>query len=142
MASGFHEDYVNTVLSAVMKYNATGTRTYNASNALIIAADPWIGLLDVAWTSAANMSTNEVTGGSYARQQAVFAAVAAGTTDNDANIDYTSMPAVPIRAVAVCATTTELTDDAIVGGDLTAIKTTNSGDTFRIAAGDLDVTLT
>jgi len=144
MASSFHDDYKSTILSAVMKYNATGTRTYDASNALIIAADPWIVLLDLAtgWTSAINASTDEVTGGSYGRQQAVFAAVAGGTTDNDANIDFVSMPACTVYSVAIAATTTELTDDLIIGGDLTASKVVNAGDTFRIPAGDLDVTLT
>ena len=144
MASSFHDDYKSTILSGVMKYNATGTRIYNGSNALIIAADPWICLLDLAtlWTSAINASTDEVTGGSYARQQAVFASVAGGTTDNDSNIDFTVMPACTVYSVGICATTTELTDDIIIGGDLTASKVVNSGDTFRIAAGDLDVTLT
>jgi len=143
MASSFHDDYVNTILSAVMKYNATGTRTYNASNALIIAADPSICLFDLAtgWTSAINCSTDEVTGGTYARQSAVFAAVAGGTTDNDAIIDFTLMPACTVYSVGICATATEGTDDCIIGGDLTASKACNAGDTFRIAAGDLDVTL-
>jgi hypothetical protein len=144
MASSFHTDYRSVILSAVMKYNATGTRTYNGSNALIIGADPWICLLDLAtlWTADINASTDEVSGGSYARQQAVFAAVVAGTTDNDSNIDFTSMPACTVYSVGICATTTELTDDIIIGGDLTASKVVNAGDTFRIAAGDLDVTLT
>jgi hypothetical protein len=144
MASSFHNDYDNIILSAVMKYNATGTRTYNGSNVLIIAADPWICLLKLAtgWTADINASVDEVTGGSYARQQAVFSAVAAGTTDNDANIDFVSMPAVTVYSVGICATTTELADDIIIGGDLTASKVVNAGDTFRISAGDLDVTLT
>jgi hypothetical protein len=144
MASGIHEDYVNTILDGILNYNASGTRIINASNSPIIAGDPWICLLGATWTVSINASTDEVTGGSgpYARQQAAFPASASGTADNDSNIDFAGMPADTIYAVGICATTTEGTNDIICGGDLTASKTTNAGDTFRIAAGDLDVTLT
>jgi len=144
MASGFHDDYVNTILDGILNYNAAGTRIINGSNNPIISADPWICLFDLGtgWTSAINCSTDEVSGGSYGRQQAAFAASASGTSDNDADIDFTVMPACTVYSVGLCATTTEGTDDCIIGGDLTASKTVNSGDTFRIAAGDLDVTLT
>ena len=140
----FHEDYINIILDGIMNAGEGGSGCYikNASGTNIISGDPWIGLLTADWTSSINMSTSEVTGGSYARQQAEFSASARGTTDNDSNIDFTSMPAVTVHAVAICATTTENADDAIIGGNLTAEKTCNSGDTFRIAAGDLDVTLT
>jgi len=134
MASGFHDDYVNAVLDGFL----------NAGAGVTLAADPYICLFDNAggWTSAINCSTDEVTGGSYARQQAAFAPSAGGTTDNDADIDFTLMPACTVYAVGICAADVETTDDCIIGGDLTASKTVNSGDTFRIAAGNLDVTLT
>jgi hypothetical protein len=144
MASGFHDDYVNIILNGILNYGAASYRIMNSGDAAIIAADPWICLLDLAtlWTSAINASTDEVSGGSYARQQAAFANSAGGTSDNDADIDFTVMPACTVYSVGICATTTEGTDDIIIGGDLTASKTVNAGDTFRIAAGDLDVTLT
>ena len=144
MASGFHNDYRDTILDGLLNYNAAGTRIINGANSPIIAADPWICLFDLlaGWSADINCSTDEVSGGSYARQQAAFAASASGTSDNDANIDFTLMPACTVYSVGLCATTTEGTDDCIIGGDLTASKVVNSGDTFRIGAGDLDVTLT
>ena len=84
---------------------------------------------------------NEVAGGSYARQASGgFAAAAGGTTDNDAIIDFTLMPAETMTHVGIWDAVTA--GNFLVGGALTADKTTNAGDTFRIAAGDLDVTLT
>ena len=134
--SGFHNDYVNAVLDGFL----------NAGSGVTLGADPWICLFDLAtgWDADINCSTDEVSGGTgpYARQQAAFSAAAAGTSDNDANIDFTGMPACTVYAVGICASTTEGTDDCIIGGDLTASKACNSGDTFRIAAGDLDVSIT
>lgn len=132
--SGFHNDYVNAVLDGFL----------NAGSGVTLGADPWICLFDLAtgWDPDINCSVDEVSGGSYARQQAAFSAAAGGTSDNDSNIDFASMPACTVYAVGICATTTEGTDDCIIGGDLTASKTVNSGDTFRIAAGDLDVSIT
>lgn len=83
----------------------------------------------------------EASGGSYARQASGgFAAAAAGTTDNDAIIDFTSMPAATITHVGIWDAVSA--GNFLIGGALSASKTTNAGDTFRIAAGDLDVTLT
>jgi len=84
---------------------------------------------------------NEVAGGSYARQASGgFAAAASGTTDNDAIIDFTLMPAETMTHAGIWDAVTA--GNFLVGGALAAGKTTNAGDTFRIAAGDLDVTLT
>ena len=84
---------------------------------------------------------NEVAGGSYARQASGgFAAAAGGTTDNDAIIDFTLMPAETMTHVGIWDAVTA--GNFLIGGALAANKTTNAGDTFRIAAGDLDVTLT
>ena len=46
-------------------------------------------------------STNEVAGGSYARQQADFNAASGGVTANAANIDFTNMPATTVMAWSV-----------------------------------------
>lgn len=83
---------------------------------------------------------NEVTGGSYARQSVSFNSASSKATSNSADIDFAGMPAVTVTHVAIW--------DASSGGtvwwegSLTAQKTTESGDTLRIPAGDLDVTLT
>lgn len=85
--------------------------------------------------------SNEASGGSYARQASGgFAAAAGGTTDNDAVIDFTSMPAETLTHVGIWDAVSA--GNFLIGGALSASRTTNAGDTFRIAAGDLDVTLT
>lgn len=101
-----------------------------------LAGDPYISLhtADPGETGA-----SEAAGGGYARQQAAFAAAAAGATQNSAIIDFTGMPAATITHVGVWDALAA--GNFLWGGALTAPKTTNAGDTFRIAAGDLDVTL-
>lgn len=69
---------------------------FNSGTGLAIAADPHVALFtaDPGETGA----SNEVTGGSYARQQAAFGAAASGTLSNSANIDFTLMPAATVVA--------------------------------------------
>jgi hypothetical protein len=87
-----------------------------------------------------NTGASEVTGGSYARQAGSFCAAASGALSNDANIDFTSMPAATVTHVGLWTAVSGGT--WIGGGALTASKTTNSGDTLRIATGDLDASIT
>lgn len=83
---------------------------------------------------------SESTGGSYSRKgPTVFSAAAAGTTSNTAQIDFTNMPASTITHVGLWDAATA--GNFLWGGALTASKTLNAGDTFRIAATDLDVSL-
>lgn len=85
---------------------------------------------------------NEVAGGSYARQSGGFGAAAAGAVSNTATIDFTNMPSATITYVGIWSSSTATASANFVwGGALTTNKTTNSGDTFRIAIGNLDVTL-
>lgn len=87
--------------------------------------------------------TNEVTGGSYARQQveeAGWNAASDGLVDNVNDIDFNDMPAVTVQAVAIW--------DAATGGNLewegplTSDKTTEAGDTLRFPVGDLNFQIT
>lgn len=82
---------------------------------------------------------DEAAGGSYARQSATFDVAASGATANSGTISFTSMPAATITHVGVWDAAS--TGNFLWGGALGQSKTTNSGDTFQIAAGDLDVTL-
>ncbi|HHB12213.1 MAG TPA: hypothetical protein ENK62_03325 [Chromatiales bacterium] len=82
---------------------------------------------------------NEVSGGSYARQSASFGSASAGTASNSATLSFTDMPAATITHVGLWDASTA--GNFLWGGALTASKTTNAGDTFQIAAGDLDVSL-
>lgn len=83
--------------------------------------------------------TNEVSGGSYARQSATFDVAASGATQNSAGISFTDMPAVTVAFVAIMDAAT--VGNVLFHGALSANKTLNSGDTFTIATGDLDVAL-
>ncbi len=82
---------------------------------------------------------SEVTGGSYVRQAGSFTAAAAGALDNDATIDFTSMPAVTVTHVGIWDASSA--GNFLWGGVLGASKVVNSGDTFRFPTGDLDITL-
>jgi len=85
---------------------------------------------------------NEVTGGAYARQSGAFGAAAAGAVANTATIDFTTMPAVTVTHVGIWDdSTATATTNFVWGGALTASKSVGAGSTFRIAIGDLDVTL-
>ena len=81
----------------------------------------------------------EVTGGSYARQAAAFDAAASGATQNTSNIDFTGMPAATTVAIALFDASTS--GNMLVYGGLTTNKTTDAGDTLRIATGDLDISI-
>lgn len=88
----------------------------------------------------ADTGANEVTGGSYARQLATFNSAATKATTNVANVDFALMPAVTVTHVGIWSASTVGT--FWWGGPLTASKVVPAGETFRISAADLDVTLT
>jgi hypothetical protein len=97
---------------------------------------PWISLHtgDPGETGA-----SEATGGSYVRQSASFDLAAAGATANTGAVTFTSMPSGTLTHVGVWDASSA--GNFLWGGSLTASKTLNTGDTFQINAGDLDVTL-
>lgn len=84
-------------------------------------------------------SGTEVTGGSYARQTATFAAASSGTIATNANITFTSMPS--------CTVTYWGIRDASTGGNLLASGAFNtptalaSGDTLTVTSGSLTISL-
>ena len=85
--------------------------------------------------------TNEVSGGSYARQLAGLSAPSDGASENASDITFPQATADwgTVRYVALM--------DAVSAGNvlmysqLDADKVINNGDTFKINAGDLDVTV-
>jgi hypothetical protein len=81
----------------------------------------------------------EVTGGSYAQQTVTLAAASSGVTTNSGAVSFTLMPSCTVVGV-------EIWDSAgspvrLWYGALTANKVVNAGDTFTIADGELDLTL-
>ena len=97
----------------------------------------YVALFTVAPTDTGGGT--EVTGGSYARQTATFTAASGGATSNSANIDFTGMPAATTVAIALFDNLTS--GNMLVHGTLTTNKTTDAGDTLRIATGDLDISI-
>ena len=95
------------------------------------------GLYTVAPTDST--AGTEVTGGSYARQAITFSAASGGATSNTGDVDFTGMPAATTVAVAIHTASTGGT--MLMYGTLTTNKTTDAGDTLRIATGDLDISI-
>jgi hypothetical protein len=108
-----------------------GTTSYT------MPADVYVALFTAAPSDAAGGT--EVTGGSYARQIATFTAASSGATSNDSNIDFTGMPAATTVAIGIFDAIT--TGNMLLYGTLTTNKTTDAGDTLRIATGDLDISI-
>lgn len=108
-----------------------GTTTFTKPSAV------YVGLFTVTPGEAGGGT--EVTGGSYARQTATFTAASSGATSNDANIDFTGMPAATVVAIGIFDALTS--GNMLLYGSLTTNKTTDAGDTLRIATGDLDISI-
>lgn len=108
-----------------------GTTTFTKPSAVYVA------LYTVAPTDAGGGT--QVTGGSYARQVATFTASSGGATSNDSNIDFANMPAATVVAVGIFDALTS--GNLLLWGTLTTNKTTDAGDTLRIATGDLDISI-
>ena len=81
----------------------------------------------------------QVTGGSYARQTAVFDAASSGATQNTTNIDFVNMPSCTVVAIGVFDALTA--GNLLVWGTLSSNKSLDAGDTLRVATGDLDISL-
>ena len=108
-----------------------GTASYT------MPTDVYVALFTVAPSDAGGGT--EVTGGSYARQVATFTAASSGATSNDTNVDFTGMPAVTTVAIGILDNITS--GNMLLYGTLTTNKTTDAGDTLRIATGDLDISI-
>lgn len=108
-----------------------GTTSYTMPNPVYLA------LYTVAPTDST--AGTEVSGGSYARQTVTFGAASGGTASNDANVDFSGMPACTVVAVAVLDASTS--GNMLVYGDLTANKSVDAGDILRISTGDLDISI-
>lgn len=101
-------------------------------------ADVYVALFTSSPTDAG--SGTEVTGGSYARQTATFASAASGTTDNDADVVFTGMPAATVTHFGIYDASTA--GNLLWWGAFAASKTTTSGDTLTIPAAGLVISET
>ena len=108
-----------------------GTATYTKPSSVYVA------LYTVIPTKTT--SGTEVTGGSYARQVATFTASSSGLSSNSGNVDFTSMPTCTVVAVGVFDSSTS--GNLLFFTALDTNKSVTNGDTFRIATGDLDISI-
>lgn len=85
--------------------------------------------------------TNEVSGGSYARQSAGLSAPSDGASSNASDITFPQATADwgTIKYVALMDVSSG--GNILMWSQLDATKVINNGDTFKINAGDLDVTV-
>jgi len=83
----------------------------------------------------------EVSGGSYARQTVTFSVASSGSTSNSADITYPQATADWGTIVAIGVLDNSTGGNLIAWGALTANKTVNNGDQFKIPAGNLTLTV-
>jgi hypothetical protein len=116
--------------NTIIDHNLRGT-AYTAPSAIYASlhtADP--GLI----------GSNEVTGGSYARQVVGLSAAAAKSTSNSAILSYVYMPSTNVLYAGLWHA--GFGGSFLMSGSLSASKIVNSGDTFQFQASNFVVTLT
>ena len=106
----------------------------------------YVGLfLNTSTNAAANLEagtlTDEVSGGSYARQSGAFSAASGGSASTSATITFPAASANwgTITHVAVMDALTS--GNVLFWGAVTTSKTIETGDTFQITSGNLTISL-
>lgn len=107
----------------------------NAANTF--SASRWLALYTVAPTDTA--TGTESTGGSYARKPVTFTSSSVGSSANILDVDFTNMPASTVVAVAVTDAVT--TGNILFYSTLVTSRILAAGDTLRVPAGGLTVSL-
>jgi hypothetical protein len=97
----------------------------------------YVGLFTVAPTDAGGGT--EVSGGSYARQPVTLTAASGGTATNSADIIFPTATANWGTIVAVGIFDASTGGNLLMHNSLTTSKTVNNGDTFKISAGNLNI---
>ena len=128
--AGSFSDYLEDKL---LKHAFTNT-TYTP------AATMYVGLYTAAPTDAGGGT--EVSGGSYARVSVSFSVSGTGTLcTNSAAVEFTAATASWGTIVAVGVFDASTAGNLLAWAELATNKTIDTGDIFRIPAGDLDITL-
>lgn len=88
-----------------------------------------------------NSGANEISGGSYARQSATFAAASGGSASTSATITFPAATASwgTISHISIYDASTA--GNLLFHGAVTTSKTIESGDTFQISSGNLTISL-
>ena len=106
-----------------------------------VSSDPYVSLHTGAPAETSTADGTEIVGGSYARKQVSWtkSGATSGALDNSKHAYFTNMPACTLTHVAIWDAAT--TGNQLWSGALTTSKVVNSGDSFELATGDIDVTL-
>lgn len=99
----------------------------------------YLALYTVAPTDAGGGT--EVSGGGYARQSVALDVASGGATANTSDITFPTATADWGTVVAVGIFDAEIGGNLLMWSNLDTSKTVNNGDTFKINAGDLDITV-
>jgi hypothetical protein len=86
-------------------------------------------------------SGTEVSGNGYARQSATFAAPSNGAASTDADVQFPQATGTQGTVTHFAIFDALTTGNMLYHGALTASKTIETGDVFKIATGNLTVTL-
>ena len=125
-------DYMENKIIEVMR-----ATTFTAAAAYVAL---FTSIATVAELEAGTL-TNEVSGGAYARQLAGLSVASGGASSNVADITFPTATA-GWGTVAFVALMDALTaGNVLMHSALDVNKVVNNGDTFKINAGDLDVTV-
>jgi hypothetical protein len=128
--AGSFSDYLE---DKVLKHVFTNT-SYTPASTL------YVGLFTTAPSDTGGGT--EVSGGSYARTSVSFSV--SGTTTlctNSGAVEFPTATAGWGTVVAVAVFDASSSGNMLAWADLTTSKTIDTGDVFRIATGDLDITL-
>jgi len=82
----------------------------------------------------------EVSGGAYARQSVAFT-VSGNTASNSADVEFPTATANYGTVIAVAVMDASTGGNQLAYAGLSSDKTIETGDVFRVPAGDLDITL-
>jgi hypothetical protein len=126
--AGFSDYYENKVIDHMLR-----------NQAFTPPSTVYVGLYTAAPTDAGGGT--EVSGGSYARQAVTLAAASAGATQNSADITFPTATADWGTIVAAGLFDAASAGNLLAWNNLTASKTVNNGDTFKIAAGSLTISV-
>ena len=135
----------NAVLNHVLRRNSDGTArdtlTQPGVDGIYVAL--FYGSTSTVLTNLeAGTLTDEVSLGSYVRQKVTFGQAASGTSANDSTVTFPTATADyngQVTALAVMNTSTS--GNVLFYGALTVPKTVTNGDTFQVAVGNLQVSL-
>lgn len=147
MANAASNYLENALLDHTLRRGTTGTSRSALTQPGSTSTGISVALLSgTTATVLANLETgsvtNEITLGSYARQSVSFGSAASGTSANDSTVTFPTATADYDGTVTCLAIM-----DAASGGNvlfygaLTVPKTVTTGDTFQIAVGNLQVSL-